>query len=64
MSNRMNDSMGESRTTLLRVGVLVVIAALVATAVWLGARGRTDDSRGRTSRSNRSARIPLPRTAW
>ena len=46
MSNRMNDSMGESRTTLLRVGVLVVIAALVATAVWLGARGRADDSGG------------------
>ena len=44
MSNRMNDSMGESRTTLLRVGVLVLIAALVATAVWLGARGRTDDT--------------------
>ncbi|MGE0341450.1 MAG: hypothetical protein AB7O86_00095 [Porticoccaceae bacterium] len=51
MSNRMNDSMGESRTTLLRVGVLVVIAALVATAVWLGARGRADDSgdTGKTS---------------
>ncbi|MBB3043983.1 hypothetical protein [Nocardioides soli] len=46
MSNRMNDSMGESRTTLLRVGVLVVIAALVATAVWLGARGRADDGDG------------------
>ncbi|WKN46672.1 hypothetical protein [Nocardioides sp. Arc9.136] len=46
MSNRMNDSMGESRTTLLRVGVLVVIAALVATTVWLGARGRADDSGG------------------
>ena len=30
MSNRINDSMGESRTTLLRVGVLVAIAALVA----------------------------------
>ncbi|WP_068114001.1 hypothetical protein [Nocardioides dokdonensis] len=70
MSNRINDSMGESRTTLLRVGVLVAIAVLVATAVWLGARGRTDDSsgtdktsgdsssqpgsRGRTSRSTRS----------
>ena len=46
MSNRINDSMGESRTTLLRVGVLVAIAALVATAVWLGARGRTDDNNG------------------
>jgi hypothetical protein len=46
MSNRINDSMGESRTTLLRVGVLVAIAALVATAVWLGARGRTDDNSG------------------
>ena len=41
-----NDSMGESRTTLLRVGVLVAIAGLVATAVWLGARGRTDDNSG------------------
>lgn len=51
MSNRMNDSMGESRTTLLRVGVLVVIAALVATAVWLGARGRADDSGG-TGKTN------------
>lgn len=46
MSNRINGSMGESRTTLLRVGVLVAIAALVATAVWLGARGRTDDNSG------------------
>lgn len=46
MSSRINDSMGESRTTLLRVGVLAVIAALVATAVWLGARGRTDDNSG------------------
>jgi len=46
MSNRINDSMGESRTTLLRVGVLVAIAVLVATAVWLGARGRTDDNTG------------------
>ena len=46
MSNRLNDSMGESRTTLLRVGVLVAIAALVATAVWLGARGRTDGNSG------------------
>ena len=45
MSNRINDSTGESRT-LLRVGVLVAIAALVATAVWLGARGRTDDNGG------------------
>ena len=28
------------------MGVLVAIAALVATAVWLGARGRTDDNTG------------------
>lgn len=46
MSNRINDSRGESRTALLRVGVLVAIAVLVATAVWLGARGRTDDNSG------------------
>ncbi len=46
MSNRINGPMGESRTTLLRVGVLVAIAVLVATAVWLGARGRTDDNGG------------------
>jgi hypothetical protein len=46
MSNRITDSMGESRTTLLRVGVLVAIATLVATAVWLGARGRTGDNNG------------------
>ena len=46
MRTRINDSMGESRTTLLRVGVLVAIAGLVATAVWLGARGRTDDNSG------------------
>ena len=45
-SSRFNDATGESRTTLLRVGVLAVIAALVATAVWLGARGRTDDDSG------------------
>ena len=46
MSNRINGLMGESRTTLLRVGVLVAIAALVATVVWLGARGRADDNGG------------------
>ncbi|MFC5730920.1 MULTISPECIES: hypothetical protein [Nocardioides] len=46
MRNRINDSMGESRTTLLRVGVLVAVAVLVATAVWFGARGRTDDNSG------------------
>ena len=44
--SRINDSMGESRTTLLRVGVLVAIAVLVTSAVWLGARGRTDDNSG------------------
>lgn len=55
MSNRINDAMGESRTTLLRVGVLVVIAALVATAVWLGARGRTDDSGGTDKTSGDSS---------
>lgn len=55
MSNRINDSMGESRTTLLRVGVLVAIAALVATAVWLGARGRTDDNSGTDKTSGASS---------
>ena len=46
MSSRTIGPMGESRTTLLRVGALVVIAVLVATSVWLGARGRTDDNGG------------------
>jgi hypothetical protein len=55
MSNRINDSMGESRTTLLRVGVLVAIAVLVATAVWLGARGRTDDNSGADKTSGDSS---------
>ncbi len=55
MSNRINDSMGESRTTLLRVGVLVAIAVLVATAVWLGARGRTDDNGGTDKASGDSS---------
>ena len=38
MSNLMTDS--NSRSNLLRIGALVAIACLVATAVWLGARGR------------------------
>ena len=40
MSNLMTDS--NSRSNLLRIGALVAIACLVATAVWLGARGRAD----------------------
>jgi len=42
MSNLMTDS--NSRSNLLRIGALVAIACLVATAVWLGARGRADGS--------------------
>jgi hypothetical protein len=46
MSTRTNarPSMGDPRTILMRVGVLVAIAALLATAVWLGAYGRADDT--------------------
>jgi hypothetical protein len=46
MSNLMTDS--NSRSNLLRIGALVAIACLVATAVWLGARGRADGS-GKTT---------------
>jgi hypothetical protein len=42
MSNLMTDS--NSRSNLLRIGALVAIACLVATAVWLGARGRAEGS--------------------
>ena len=55
MSNRINAPMGESRTTLLRGGVLVVIAVLVATAVWLGARSRSDDNGGTDTTSGDSS---------
>lgn len=55
MSNRINGPIGESRTTLLRVGVLVVIAAMVATVVWLGARGRADDNAGTDNASGGSS---------
>jgi hypothetical protein len=34
----------DSRATLVRIGILVAIASMVATVVWLGARGRDDDS--------------------
>lgn len=34
----------DSRATLVRIGILVAIAAMVATVVWLGARSRADDS--------------------
>src|SRR3546814_12108892 len=36
----------DSRATLVRVGILVAIACMVATVVWLGARARADDSGG------------------
>lgn len=55
MNNRINDSMVESRTTLLRVGVLVAIAVLVAAAVWLGARGRIEDNTGTDKTSGDSS---------
>ena len=41
MNNLMTDP--TSRSNLQRIGALVAIACLVATAVWLGARGRTGD---------------------
>ena len=34
----------DSRATLVRIGILVAIACMVATVVWLGARTRADDS--------------------
>ncbi|MEV5003844.1 hypothetical protein [Nocardioides sp. LML1-1-1.1] len=33
----------DSRTTLVRIGILVAIATMVATVVWLGARSQADD---------------------
>lgn len=36
----------ESRATLVRIGILVAIACMVATVVWLGARTRADDTAG------------------
>src|SRR3546814_19143146 len=36
----------DSRATLVRDGILVAIACMVATVVWLGARTRADDSGG------------------
>jgi hypothetical protein len=36
----------DSRATLVRIGILVAIACMVATVVWLGARTRADDSGG------------------
>lgn len=55
MSNRSNGPMGESRTILLRVGALTVIAVLVATAMWLGARGRADENGGSDQTSGSSS---------
>lgn len=34
----------DSRATLVRIGILVAIASMVATVVWLGARSRADDA--------------------
>jgi hypothetical protein len=34
----------DSRATLVRIGILVAIASMVAAVVWLGARGRDEDS--------------------
>ena len=34
----------DSRATLVRIGILVAIASMVATVVWLGGRSRADDS--------------------
>ena len=36
----------DSRATLVRIGILVAIAGMVATVVWLGARTRADDDSG------------------
>ena len=36
----------DSRATLVRIGILVGIACMVATVVWLGARTRADDDSG------------------
>ena len=36
----------DSRSTLVRIGILVAIAGMVATVVWLGARTRADDDSG------------------
>ena len=36
----------DSRATLVRIGILVAIACMVATVVWLGARTRADDDSG------------------
>jgi hypothetical protein len=36
----------DSRATLVRIGILVAIACMVATVVWLGARTRADDESG------------------
>ena len=36
----------DSRATLVRIGILVAIACMVATVVWLGARPRADDDSG------------------
>lgn len=34
----------DTRATLVRIGILVAVACMVATVVWLGARTRADDS--------------------
>ena len=63
MRNRINGPMGEARATLLRVGVLVVIVALVATAVWLGARGRADGNGGTGKSSGSSSQTEAQNVA-
>ncbi|WP_341231898.1 hypothetical protein [Nocardioides salarius] len=46
----------DSRATLVRIGILVAIAAMVATVVWLGARTRADDT-GTTGGDNSSQTV-------
>jgi hypothetical protein len=49
----------DSRATLVRIGILVAIACMVATVVWLGARSRADDSGGpdSTGEDNSSQKV-------
>ena len=49
MSNLMTES--NSRSDLLRIGALVAIACLVATTVWLGARGRAGHDGGSSDKT-------------
>ncbi|GGO85260.1 hypothetical protein GCM10011584_04770 [Nocardioides phosphati] len=47
----------DSRATLVRIGILVAIACMVATVVWLGARSRADDTGGTTGGDNSSQMV-------